>query len=113
MKNKQKVREQFRNAVFKRDDYKCIMCGKAMSNDLKLDAHHITDRHEMPNGGYIVENGITLCDQPGGCHEKAEAFNRGLHVEDGYSPSELYELIGSSRSVAFAADAYNKLRTIG
>ena len=54
MKGKQKVREDFRNSVFERDGHKCKICG---SND-KLDAHHITDRNEMPNGGYVKENGI-------------------------------------------------------
>lgn len=29
-----------------------------------LDAHHITDRNEMPNGGYVPENGISLCKTP-------------------------------------------------
>ncbi len=55
---KKQIRANFRNAVFSRDQYKCRVCG---SNN-KLDAHHITSRNNMPNGGYIVSNGITLCD---------------------------------------------------
>lgn len=64
-KQKKLVRERFRDAVFKRDNHKCRVCFEKNS---KLDAHHITDRNEMPNGGYCKENGISLCES---CHEKA------------------------------------------
>lgn len=38
MSNKKKqIRQQFRDAVFKRDGYKCRVCG----NSGQLDAHHI------------------------------------------------------------------------
>jgi hypothetical protein len=76
------------------------MCGKDQRNAI-LNAHHITDRHEMPNGGYVLENGITLCDIQNGCHWKAEAFHRGEQVENGFSPAELYERIGSSYDCAY------------
>ena len=46
--DKKAMRNAFRNAVFERDGYCCIMCGR---KDVKLDAHHIKDRSEMPNGG--------------------------------------------------------------
>ena len=59
--DKKSIRETFRNAVFERDGYRCVMCGKT-SKEVKLDAHHIEDRHGMPNGGYVPENGISLCD---------------------------------------------------
>jgi hypothetical protein len=68
----------------------------------ELDVHHITDRNEMPNGGYVKENGISLCAK---CHERAEQF----HISNGTTwypnmhPSELYELIGSSKEKAIAA----------
>ena len=97
MKKKQRVRENFRNAVFSRDNNKCKVCGSGG----RLDAHHITDRNEMPNGGYVKENGISLCDE---CHIKAEVWhssNKRKHV-DGYHPNELYELIGSDYDLAKA-----------
>lgn len=56
-KQKKLIRQQFRDAVFRRDNYKCTICS-AISN---LDAHHIVNRNKMPNGGYILSNGITLC----------------------------------------------------
>lgn len=65
---KKRIRRQFRDAVFKRDGYRCVVCGATRP----LDAHHIVSRDVMPNGGYIKSNGITLCDTEHGCHYKAE-----------------------------------------
>lgn len=99
MKKKQ-IREIFRNEVFTRDNFRCKVCGK---DDVKLDAHHITDRSEMPNGGYVKENGITLCDIEDGCHIKAEKFHitEGKEYIEGYHPDQLYKLINSSYELAF------------
>lgn len=85
---KKLVREHFRNEVFKRDKNKCRKCGKA-----GVDAHHITDRNLMPNGGYVKSNGITVCAE---CHLKAE------RVEPGYTADELYKLIFSTPEKALA-----------
>ena len=90
---KDKNRPAFRNAVFKRDNNKCRIC-KATG---KLDAHHITDRSEMPNGGYVVENGISLCEP---CHFKAEQWHSTGEAVPGYHPDDLYILIGSTRDKA-------------
>lgn len=54
----------------------------------------------MPNGGYVPENGISLC---AACHEKAEAHHRGDPVLPGFTPEELYASIGSSEEAAIAA----------
>ncbi len=100
MKQKQKIRELFREAVFKRDGFKCLMCG---DKSKKLDAHHITDRTEMPNGGYVKENGISLCDAENGCHTKAEKFHitGGKEWIEGYHPNDLYKKINSSYEKAY------------
>lgn len=95
-------RTNFREGVFRRDGHKCVMCGVPAKTH-KLDAHHVVDRHDMPNGGYVLENGITLCDQPGGCHEKAESFHRGIEAPEGFHPNDLYAKIGSDYDRAFAA----------
>ena len=57
----------------------------------------------MPNGGYVLENGISLCDRDNGCHWKAEQFHLtdGEDWEDGFHPNDLYDLIGSSYEEAF------------
>ena len=96
--SKKEIREDFRKSVFKRDGNKCRVCGNAKA---KLDAHHITDRHEMPEGGYVLENGITLCDTDKGCHFKAEQYHMCKEVEKGYMPDDLYKLINSSYELAY------------
>lgn len=66
-----------------------------------LDAHHITDRTRMPNGGYVPENGITLCDD--GCHRLVEVFHQTGIPALGFSPADLYARIGSLLEVAHTA----------
>jgi hypothetical protein len=75
---KKSIREAFRTAVFQRDGYRCVICN---SPD-HINAHHITNRDEMKDGGYSVDNGITLCWK---CHLLAEKFY----------PNNLYLMIGS------------------
>lgn len=57
-------RDEFRNLVFIRDKYKCVIC-----KDPAKDAHHIMDRKLFEDGGYFIDNGASLC---GPCHIKAE-----------------------------------------
>ena len=98
--DKKAIREAFRQSVFKRDGFQCAMCGRS---DVKLDAHHINDRHDMPNGGYVAENGITLCDCEQGCHWKAEHHHATGRSYPGYSPEELYAKINSDFEKAWTA----------
>lgn len=88
---KKEIRAAFRNAVFERDGHKCRICG----HESDLDAHHITDRSKMPNGGYVAENGISLCPV---CHKHAELFHttQGKRWWKDMHPDELYKLIGSN-----------------
>ena len=108
---KKQVRTAFRTAVFRRDRYRCAMCGRfgkdrqggdaheayrpaTLSVELAdLDAHHITDRNDMPNGGYVAENGISLCAP---CHLLAEIFHDTGTPHPGFSPDDLYAKIDSS-----------------
>lgn len=92
---KKKIRARFRSEVFERDQFKCRMCTKPDAG--QHDAHHITDRTLMPAGGYVKENGITLCPE---CHELAEAFHRTGTAVLGYSPDDLYKRIGSTPELA-------------
>lgn len=95
---KKLVRQRFREAVFARDGHRCRICGATR----ELDAHHITDRNDMPAGGYVPENGIALCP---GDHAKAERFHESgkTEWEPGFHPDDLYRLIGSSYDQAVAA----------
>lgn len=96
MKLKHKIRDNFREAVFKRDGHKCKFCNEKTD----LDAHHITDRSLIPNGGYVKENGITLCQKTH--HMMAEKYHitGGKEWEPGMHPDDLYKLIGSSKELA-------------
>lgn len=104
---KKAIRKYFRDACYKRDGFRCAMCNMKSSKDSaeeELDAHHITDRNLMPNGGYVKENGISLCP---GCHEKAEVFHSTGTAVEGYAPDDLYKKINSSYEKA--VEASNKL----
>jgi 5-methylcytosine-specific restriction endonuclease McrA len=119
MPGKKQVRAAFRAAVFCRDRYCCVVCGKPGQDRqggdghkvyhksvpaeklVLLDAHHITDRNEMPNGGYVKENGISLCDD--GCHLLAEVYHKTGTAHPGFSPEDLYARIGTSFEEAYRA----------
>jgi len=52
------TRDVFRESVFKRDGYKCVCC------DLPaIDAHHIIERRLFTDGGYYLNNGVSLCEK--------------------------------------------------
>lgn len=124
MSKKKEIRKTFKDEVFKRDNYTCKVCGNGPYKELAdrfFDAHHITDRSEMPNGGYVKENGITVCKEPKGliskdgidgitdfeiqsssCHMKCEIFHisSGTEWDKGLHPDDLYIKINSSKSLA-------------
>lgn len=54
------TRDEFREAVFKRDNYQCVVCG---ASDVPLDAHHILERKLWGDGGYYIENGASVCEE--------------------------------------------------
>lgn len=101
---KKQIRSNFRSAVFARDGYRCVICGKKADKgnpEAVLDAHHIVPREEMPNGGYVKENGISLCNDI--CHLKAEEYLQGIALHEGFSPEKLYQKIGSNKERAVRA----------
>jgi len=57
-------RDDFREGVFVRDNHRCVNCGGDGQ-----DAHHIIERRLFSDGGYYIDNGVTLC---GECHILAE-----------------------------------------
>jgi len=128
---KRDIRRNFRDSVFARDGYKCVVCGFQSSKeeaDLDMDAHHITPREDMPNGGYVKENGVSLCDPSKrgngkaahGCHYKAEEVLKwsemwvlGPPKKEGdhwfaFAPPQLYAAIGSSKEAAIKASEFLK-----
>lgn len=87
---KKEIRRKFREAVFTRDGNKCVKCNETQD----LDAHHITDRKLFKNGGYVAENGITLCKK----HHLSAEFGGKL------SAKILYKKIKSSFELAKRKD---------
>jgi len=101
--SKKQIRNNFRESCFKRDKYCCVMCSFKSTKDqaeIELDAHHINDRNIMPNGGYVKENGISLCEK---CHKKAEEFHSTGTAGHGFNPEDLYKKINSSEEKAIEA----------
>lgn len=49
-------RDDFREIGFIRDDNKCVICGS-----LAQDFHHIIERRLWPDGGYYLDNGVSVC----------------------------------------------------
>lgn len=96
-----KLRVLFRDGVFKRDGHRCVFCVLPA-----VDAHHITDRHDMPNDGYAVENGVSVCAHH---HFLAEVYHisSGLYWVKGYHPNDIYSAIGTTYDDA--RDASEKL----
>ena len=59
------TREAFREAVFTRDNHKCVNC-----EEPAVDAYHIMERRLWDDGGYYLDNGASLCSV---CHLLAES----------------------------------------
>ena len=62
--------KNWRQNVYKRDNYRCVKCGSKE----KLNAHHIKSWKNYPELRYDINNGVTLCEK---CHI-------AWHKEHGY-----------------------------
>lgn len=51
-------RDDFRNLIFNRDNHQCVVCGEKTTA-----AHHIIERRLFSDGGYYLDNGVSLCDK--------------------------------------------------
>jgi len=68
-RNSQKYKD-WQQAVFKRDNFKCWICGHQST---KLHAHHKRFFADNPDLRFDINNGITLCDE---CHRLVHYNNR-------------------------------------
>lgn len=59
----------WREAVFKRDGYRCIWCGSNKSGTLNAD--HIKPFSLFPELRFAIDNGRTLCET---CHRTTETY---------------------------------------
>ena len=83
------TRDAFREAVFARDRSRCVLCGEPAR-----DAHHILERRLFPDGGYYLDNGVSVC---GPCHmaceqtlESCDGLRRAAGIETVVLPPHLY-----------------------
>src|SRR3990167_10951031 len=59
----------WRESVFKRDNYTCVLCGESPSG--KLNADHIKPFALYPELRFALDNGRTLCID---CHKKTDSY---------------------------------------
>ena len=64
--------KEWRTAVFKRDNYTCVLCGDNTSGNLNAD--HIKRFSDYPELRLEVSNGRTLCIP---CHRTTDTYGRG------------------------------------
>lgn len=58
------TRKEFRDQCLQRDNNLCIICKQPAT-----EVHHLIERKLFPDGGYYLDNGVSLCNP---CHIKAE-----------------------------------------
>jgi hypothetical protein len=65
--------KDWRESVFKRDNWTCQVCGARNGNgrNVYLSAHHIKSWSKHPESRYDLNNGTTLCKD---CHKKTPNF---------------------------------------
>ncbi len=57
-----KLYNAWREYIYKRDKYKCQMCGRSKRQGYVINAHHIITKGSTCFAGkYDVDNGVTLC----------------------------------------------------
>lgn len=71
----------WRKAVFERDNYCCIACGDDSGGNLV--AHHIDSYADHEKERFVLENGVTLCEE---CHKK-------FHGKFGYGKNNREQFI--------------------
>ena len=53
--------QQQKDAIFMRDDYRCVICGKGREDGVDIQVDHIIPKDK--GGRAIIDNGQTLCAQ--------------------------------------------------
>ncbi|MBI5208016.1 MAG: HNH endonuclease [Candidatus Firestonebacteria bacterium] len=89
-----------KKAIFKRDSYKCVICGRGIKNGVELHVDHIKPKDL--GGKATIENGQTLCSQHNFIKKNLKQTETGKKMF-----IRLYELAKSENSkelMKFSAD---------
>ena len=90
MKNKLLSRENFKLKVFERDECKCVFC-----RENAQDAHHLIDKSLWDDGGYYLDNGISVCHKHYEDCEKTlisiEDARKAANINNIVLPEHFYE----------------------
>jgi len=65
-----------RYKVLKRDNGKCVLCGRSAEDGIVLNVDHIKPRHKYPHLALLMSNLQTLCSR---CNQ-----GKGAHDETGW-----------------------------
>ncbi len=83
------TRDIFRTSVFERDGHTCVCCGNPA-----VDAHHVLERRLFSDGGYYINNGVSLCSEH---HLQAEQttisvkdLRRNANISEPVLPDHFY-----------------------
>lgn len=52
---------EIKEAIFKRDNYRCVVCGRGKEDGVEICADHILPKDK--GGGNTIDNGQTLCSE--------------------------------------------------
>jgi hypothetical protein len=86
--------KEWRNAVLKRDKWKCVKCGVVQSRKVKMIVDHIKPFTLFPELRLVVNNGRTFCKP---CDDKyGFKWNRHLSWEENLTQ---YQLMNSNKSL--------------
>lgn len=66
--------EEWRKAVFERDNYTCQKCGDNRGGNLEAD--HIKPFAYFPKLRFEISNGRTLCNE---CHKRTDTYGHNAH----------------------------------
>lgn len=74
----------WREAVYKRDNFTCVLCGSDKSGNLEAD--HIKSFSSHPELRFAIDNGRTLCRE---CHRKTDTFGFKGNMKNRNQPKKV------------------------
>ena len=103
-----------KQAIFRKDDYKCVICGLGEQDGFEIDADHIKPRSK--GGTNTLENGQTLCRKHNTLKKdylQTEAGKRFfIKIYESAKKNDDTEMIAFCQSVFDAYDKHNVDRQI-